>query len=67
VSEMTLSGKILPMTRHRVVTLVGPHVAMFELSVACEVFGLDRSYLVDPWYQHRVAAAVPGEHTSPEG
>ena len=55
------------MSRHRVVTLVGPHVAMFELSVACEVFGLDRSYLVDPWYQHRVAAAVAGEHVSPEG
>jgi transcriptional regulator GlxA family with amidase domain len=55
------------MTPHRVVTLVGPHVAMFELSVACEVFGLDRSYLVDPWYDHRVAAAVPGAHVSPEG
>ena len=40
---------------------------MFELSVACEVFGLDRSELVDPWYRHRVAAAVPGPHTSPEG
>lgn len=52
---------------HRVVTLVGPHVAMFELSVACEVFGLDRSYLVDPWYRHRVAAASPGECRSPEG
>ena len=40
---------------------------MFELSVACEVFGLDRSELVDPWYRHRVAAAVPGPHISPEG
>lgn len=54
-------------TPHRVVTLVGPRVSMFELSVACEVFGLDRSELVDPWYRHRVAAAVPGPHTSPEG
>ena len=52
---------------HRVVTLVGPNVSMFELSVPCEVFGLDRSELVDPWYRHRVAAAVPGPHTSPEG
>jgi AraC family transcriptional activator FtrA len=52
---------------HRVVTLVGPNVSMFELSVPCEVFGLDRSELVDPWYQHRVAAAVPGSATSPEG
>ena len=52
---------------HRVVTLVGPRVSMFELSVACEVFGLDRPELADPWYRHRVAAAVPGPHTSPEG
>jgi len=52
---------------HRVVTVIGPKVAMFELSVACEVFGIDRSELVDPWYRHRVAAAVPGPHRSPEG
>jgi AraC family transcriptional regulator, transcriptional activator FtrA len=62
---MPLCAKILPM--HRVVTLLGPNVSMFELSVPCEVFGLDRSDLVDPWYQHRVAAAVPGSHTTPEG
>ncbi len=55
------------MPMHRVVTVIGPKVAMFELSVACEVFGLDRSELVDPWYRHRVAAAVPGPHFSPEG
>ena len=52
---------------HRVVTMVGPRVSMFELSVACEVFGIERPELVDPWYRHRVAAAVPGPHTSPEG
>ena len=52
---------------HRVATVVGPNVSMFELSVPCEVFGLDRSELVDPWYQHRVVAALPGPHTSPEG
>ena len=40
---------------------------MFELAVPCEVFGLDRSELVDPWYRHRVAIAVPGPHRSPEG
>lgn len=40
---------------------------MFELAVACEVFGLDRRELVDPWYEHRVAAATPGPHRSPEG
>ena len=52
---------------HRVVTVIGPQVAMFELSVACEVFGIDRSELADPWYRHRVAAAGPGPHVSPEG
>jgi transcriptional regulator GlxA family with amidase domain len=52
---------------HVVVTLLGPRVSMFELSVACEVFGLDRPELVDPWYVHRVAAAQPGGSVSPEG
>jgi transcriptional regulator GlxA family with amidase domain len=52
---------------HRVVSLIGPRVAMFELSVACEVFGIDRPELAAPWYRHRVAAAVPGPHRSPEG
>jgi transcriptional regulator GlxA family with amidase domain len=52
---------------HRVVTVIGPRVAMFELSVPCEVFGIDRSELADPWYRHRVAAALDGPHVSPEG
>ena len=52
---------------HRVATLLGPSVSMFELAVACEVFGLDRPELADPWYRHRVVAATPGRHTSPEG
>ncbi len=40
---------------------------MFELSVACEVFGLDRPELAVPWYRHRVAAVGPKPHVSPEG
>ena len=52
---------------HVVATVVPPEVAMFELAVLCEVFGLDRSDLVDPWYDHRVCAAVPTPHVSPEG
>ncbi|GAA3391152.1 helix-turn-helix domain-containing protein [Cryptosporangium minutisporangium] len=48
---------------------MGPHVVavavtdslpVFELAVACEVFGLDRSDLVDPWYELRLCAAEPG-------
>jgi transcriptional regulator GlxA family with amidase domain len=52
---------------HRVVTVIGPTVAMFELSVACEVFGIARPELVDPWYRHRVAALCPPPHVTPEG
>jgi transcriptional regulator GlxA family with amidase domain len=46
--------------RHRVVTLVADRVAPFELGVACEVFGVDRSYLHDPWYEFTVASMDPG-------
>jgi AraC family transcriptional activator FtrA len=52
---------------HTVATVVPPKVAMFELAVACEVFGLDRSELVDPWYRHLVCAAGPPPLRSPEG
>ena len=43
---------------HVVAAIVSHGVSPFELSVACEVFGLDRSELVDPWYELRVCAAV---------
>ncbi|HYX44646.1 MAG TPA: DJ-1/PfpI family protein, partial [Acidimicrobiales bacterium] len=52
---------------HTVATVVSPKVAMFELAVACEVFGLDRSELVDPWYRHLVCAGGPPPLRSPEG
>ena len=52
---------------HTVATVVAPKVAMFELAVACEVFGLDRRELVDPWYRHLVCAAGPPPLRSPEG
>jgi AraC family transcriptional activator FtrA len=52
---------------HTVATVVPPRVAMFELSVACEVFGLQRPELVDPWYRHLVCAGGPPPLTSPEG
>lgn len=40
--------------------VAGSRVAAFELSVGHEVFGLDRSELVDPWYEYRVVAV--GDH-----
>jgi transcriptional regulator GlxA family with amidase domain len=43
-----------------VAALVAHGVAPFELGVACEVFGIDRSELVDPWYRFIVCAAEPG-------
>ena len=43
-------------SRHLVCAVAGPEVAAFELGVAHEVFGLDRSELVDPWYEFRLVA-----------
>jgi len=42
--------------RHVVAAIAGPEVAGFELGLATEVFGLDRSELVDPWYEFRLVA-----------
>ncbi len=36
---------------------MGSHVAAFELGVAHEVFGLDRSEYASPWYRFRVIGA----------
>ncbi|HVM07463.1 MAG TPA: helix-turn-helix domain-containing protein [Acidimicrobiales bacterium] len=44
---------------HTVVAVTDDVVSPFELSVACEVFGIDRSELVDPWYRF-VLASVDG-------
>src|SRR5690606_19560648 len=42
---------------HLVAALVGSPVAPFELGVAHEVFGVDRSEYADPWYRFRVVGA----------
>ncbi len=42
---------------HLVTALVGSHVAAFELGVAHEVFGIDRSEYASPWYRFRVVGA----------
>ena len=52
---------------HTVATVVPSQVAMFELSVACEIFGLQRPELVDPWYRHLVCAGGRPPLRSPEG
>ncbi|NDZ77850.1 helix-turn-helix domain-containing protein [Streptomyces sp. SID10853] len=45
---------------HRVAIAVTDQAPLFELAVACEVFGIDRPDLADPWYDLRVCAADPG-------
>ncbi len=42
---------------HLVAAVVGSRVAPFELGVAHEVFGIDRSEYADPWYRFRVIGA----------
>ncbi len=46
--------------RHTVAAIAFPNMGLFELSVPCEVFGIDRPELVDPWYDFFVAATQPG-------
>jgi AraC family transcriptional activator FtrA len=53
--------------RHLVAALVGRRFAAFELGVAHEVFGLDRSEYADPWYEFRVVAALGTPVTVSEG
>ncbi|HEX7135701.1 MAG TPA: helix-turn-helix domain-containing protein [Iamia sp.] len=43
---------------HRVVTLAGPQVSLFELAVPCEVFGIFRPEIPDWPYVHEVVSAA---------
>jgi AraC family transcriptional activator FtrA len=43
---------------HRVVTLAGPRVSLFELAVPCEVFGIFRPEIEDWPYVHEVVSAA---------
>ncbi|RKN37795.1 GlxA family transcriptional regulator [Streptomyces hoynatensis] len=45
---------------HVVALAVTDGAPIFELAVPCEVFGLDRRDLADPWYSLRMCAAEPG-------
>jgi AraC family transcriptional regulator, transcriptional activator FtrA len=46
--------------RHRVAVLAPPDAALFEVSVACEIFGEDLSELGVPWYRFRLAGVTEG-------
>jgi transcriptional regulator GlxA family with amidase domain len=47
------------MTSHRVVTVVGDHLPVFEMAVPCEVFGIQRPEIPSWGYEHVVATARP--------
>ncbi|MEV5316693.1 helix-turn-helix domain-containing protein [Streptomyces sp. NPDC052687] len=53
--------------RHVVAVAVTGNAPTFELAVPCEVFGLDRSEVSDPWYELRLCAAEPGTLRTPAG
>src|SRR5919201_4112943 len=43
--------------RHTVAAVIDHGVLTFDFAIPCEVFGLDRSDIVDPWYEFLVVAA----------
>ncbi|HEY3682213.1 MAG TPA: helix-turn-helix domain-containing protein [Streptosporangiaceae bacterium] len=52
------------MTPHRVALTVTEGAPIFEIAIACEIFGRERSGLPDPWYDLRVCApSGPPVHT----
>jgi len=53
--------------RHTVAVAVDDGVSAFELSVPCEVFGIDRSDLGVPWYRFILCAPEAGEVTTTAG
>lgn len=54
-----MNAKILPVARrHTVAAIAFDNVSPFELSVACEVFGYDRSDLGVPWYRFFVCTVA---------
>ncbi|GAA3613050.1 helix-turn-helix domain-containing protein [Kineosporia mesophila] len=49
---------------HTVALALTDGMPMFEFAVPCEVFGLDRSDLADPWYELRFCGAQPKYRTA---
>ena len=42
---------------HTVTAVIDEGMLTFDFAIPCEVFGLDRSDVVDPWYEFLVVAA----------
>lgn len=47
------------LAKHQVAMVVQPGAPIFELSVPCEVFGVDRRAIHDPWYGFQVCPTEP--------
>lgn len=45
---------------HRVALAVIPEAPILELAVPCEVFGIARPELSDPWYEFEICPTAPG-------
>jgi AraC family transcriptional activator FtrA len=45
---------------HRVAVAVTAEAPILELAVPCEVFGIDRPELADPWYELEICSIEPG-------
>ncbi|MFJ8668847.1 GlxA family transcriptional regulator [Streptomyces sp. NPDC093600] len=62
------------MRAHRVVMAVTDDMPIFEAAVPCQVFGVDRPHLADPWYEFSVVPVggapvrlTPGFTLTPDG
>jgi AraC family transcriptional regulator, transcriptional activator FtrA len=64
---MIASMRVNPAKGQTVAIAVAPGVSTFELGIACEVFGIDRSELGVPWYRLRVCAEKPGAMATASG
>ena len=54
-------------SRRTVVALIGEGVLTFDFACACEIFGYDRSDIVEPWYRFLVASQDPSPLTTSTG
>lgn len=50
---------------HRVVVIATPGAPIFELALACEVFGIDRAHLTPAWYQFELVPTQPKTVVAP--
>jgi AraC family transcriptional activator FtrA len=50
----------MPSAVHDIVMVVSAGMPMFEVAVPCELFGMDRSELVSPWYRFSVVGVGDG-------